>query len=143
MAEVHNQQGDSAATAEGMVRYAFSGKAPDQYEYLPEIGETRTMSVQVLCTAHEDKATANEGIQRIVKFKVVNAEVGTLAKSAPEDPTLFGDPDGDDAPNEAYGDYVPSDPDGDWAPPADQVAAAHEGEGRAPENVHELFSDGS
>lgn len=140
MAEVHNQQGDKQATASGMSRYQFSGKAPDQYEYLPEIGEHRTMNVEVVCVAHEEKATANEGTQLIVKLKVVNAEVGKLAKSAPEDPTLFGDDDPDAEPNESYGDYVAG-PDEDFAPPAADVLPDHEHEGRAPENVHELFSD--
>lgn len=135
MTEVHNQQGDSEATADGMVRYAFSGKAPDQYEYLPAIGESRVMSVEVMCTAHEDKATANEGIQRIVKFKVVNAEVGSLAAKAPEDPTLFGD-DGD-GPREEFGDYRPEAGE-DFVPPAADVLPDREDEGRAPAGI---FSD--
>ncbi|KXP00863.1 hypothetical protein [Tsukamurella pseudospumae] len=138
MAEVHNQQGDDAATAAGFSRYQFSGKPGDQFEYTPEIGEKRVMTVTVECTAHEEKATANEGIQKIVKLKVVEAEVGSLAAKAPTDPTLFGDPE-DAEPRPELGDYVQG-VDEDFAPPAADVLPEHEDEGRAPAG---MFSDGA
>lgn len=139
MTDVRNQQGDAAATASGMSRYQFSGKAPDQYEYLPEIGERRVMNVEVLCVAHEEKATANEGTQLTAKLKVVNAEVGKMAARAPEDPTLFGEPE-DSEPRGEFGDYVPE-AGGDHVPPAADVLPDHEDEGRAPGNVTSMFSD--
>ncbi|BDD81435.1 hypothetical protein TPB0596_11980 [Tsukamurella pulmonis] len=137
MAEVHNQLGDDDATPEGMYRYAFSGMAPDSYEHLPAIGEERVMQVIVRCTAHEDKETANEGLRRTAKLKVVNAEIGTLSERTPEDPTLFGDSD-DDEPRADYGDYNPGSGE-DFVPPAGDLLA-DERDGRAPAGI---FSDGA
>lgn len=116
MAKVTNMQGDKNATAEGMVRYQFSGLAPDQYEHVPDIGETYVMTVSVTCTGHMDKQTANEGIRRSVNLKVINATLGKLIPTPEEEPQLPYDEDG-------YGDY------------------ADEPETPAPDNVVSPFSD--
>ena len=152
MAEVHNQQCDSQATAPGMMRYAFSGLAPDQYEHIPAIGEHYVMTVTVQCVGHLEKATANEGIRRSAQLKVVNAVLGKKVAAPDQDPNQASiedyDDDGNSRPefgdyDESEGDYRPDEPDGDWAPPADQVVASEPGEGRAPDTVRQLFSDGT
>lgn len=150
MAEVNTIDGDMDAESTHMNKWKFSGSPEDMLEYQPHVGEIRVLTVTAECTGTGIEQLAS-GTRRFTKWSVRETNtgnVGTLkGKKGPEVGEIPGqlsiDDDPDVEPNEEYGDYRPEDPDGDWAPPADQVAATHEGEGRAPAEVRELFSDGS
>lgn len=118
-----NPNGDKG-TVEGMAKYSFQSSPPEQFEHIPTPGERRVMSVVVQCKQVIDEEV-DEGIRKHVKWKVVEAEIGTMAKRAATDsnePELPYDGEGDGA---DYGDYPadasPDESDGDTADSDDNV----------------------
>ncbi|MGW6376270.1 DUF7171 family protein [Rhodococcus sp. NPDC055112] len=118
-----NPNGDKG-TVEGMAKYSFMSSPPEQFEHVPTPGEQRVMSVTVECKAVMDEKV-DEGVRKHVKWKVVEAEIGSMAKRAPEKPDEpelpYGSGEGDD-----YGDYNGSGADErtDSEREADEQAAA-------------------
>lgn len=102
MAIVKDNPNGDKGTVEGMAKYSFMSSPPEQFEHIPVPGEQRVMNVTVECKSVTDEKV-EEGIRKHVKWKVVEAEIGSMAKRAskPEDPTL---PYESGESNE-YGDY--------------------------------------
>lgn len=114
MAKVKNHNGASKTTTEGMAKYSFLSSPTSQFEHVPDPGEQRVMSVVVECKSVSDEKV-DEGVRKHVKWKVVEAEIGSVAKRAPEDPTLPYE----SGANSEYGDYGVGQPEGEG--PDDEV----------------------
>lgn len=114
MAKVTTHNGATGTTASGMSKYRFAGSPTDQFEHIPAVGECRTMKVTVECVAVGDELVV-DGTRHVTKWRVLEAEPGTMAKRPDnDDPQLPYDPQPDDSgPRPEYGDYAEPDPDED------------------------------
>lgn len=100
MAKVKNHNGEKNSTVEGMAKYSFLSSPTSQFEHVPAPGEQRVMSVTVECKSVSDEKI-DEGVRKHVKWKVIEAEIGSVAQRAPEDPQLPYE----SGANAEYGDY--------------------------------------
>ncbi|MDI9914390.1 hypothetical protein [Rhodococcus sp. IEGM 1379] len=101
MAIVKDNPNGDKGTVEGMAKYSFMSSPPEQFEHIPVPGERRVMSVTVQCKAVIDEEV-DEGVRKHVKWKIVEAEIGTMAHRAETtEPTL----DYESGESGEYGDY--------------------------------------
>lgn len=108
MAIVKDNPNGDKGTSEGMAVYKFAGMPIEQFELVPETGDTRVITVRVECVSVGTEQI-KDGDRKFVKWRVVNAAIGReLPDEKPSDPTLPGMGD-DDGANEAYGDYTGND----------------------------------
>jgi hypothetical protein len=73
-------------------RIQLSGLSEESFDDPAEIGETRVFTVLARCTAHNERAMANEGVRRSVTMKVERVLPGvdhTIEDSKPSEPSLF------------------------------------------------------
>ena len=139
MAIVKDNPNGDKGTVEGMAKYSFMSSPPEQFEHIPVPGERRVMSVTVQCKAVIDEEV-DEGIRKHVKWKIVEAEIGSMAKRAETtEPTLDYE-SGDDGEYGDYGTGAPADTATETDTDSDDV-----GDGPA-DNVHaiggpQLFSE--
>lgn len=81
-------------------RLQFSGLSGESFDDPPAIGETRTYTVLARCTAHNERAMANEETRRSVTMKVERVLAGvdkSIDQPVDSEPSLFDDR-GDDEP---------------------------------------------
>lgn len=135
MAKVTTFNG-SNGTSDGMTKYRFSGSPTDQFEHRAHVGEVRTMSVTVECTA-EGYDQVSDGVRHQTKWRVLEATLGTLVERPKVEPELpFDSEDEDDT---SYGDYTGEESQADdEADPVDSAAAEAEPTGGT---VTQIFSD--
>lgn len=139
MAIVKDNPNGDKGTVEGMAKYSFMSSPPEQFEHIPVPGEQRVMSVTVECKSVTDEKV-EEGIRKHVKWKVIDAGIGTMAKRADADePTL----DFESEESNEYGDYGTADaePVADAAGDSDETAdEPDDNEAGADEsdNVHDI-----
>lgn len=73
-------------------RLQFSGLSDESFDDPPAIGDTRTYTVLARCTAHNERAMANEGTRRSVTMKVERVLAGVdphIADEPEPEPSLF------------------------------------------------------
>ena len=73
-------------------RIQLSGLSKESFDDPAEIGETRVFTVLARCTAHNERAMANEGVRRSVTMKVERVLPGvdhSIEDKEPEEPSLF------------------------------------------------------
>ncbi|MFI7527530.1 hypothetical protein [Nocardia salmonicida] len=127
MAKVTNFNG-SHGTSDGMTKYRFSGSPTDQFEHRASVGEVRTMTVTVECTA-EGFDAVTDGVRHQTKWRVLEAHLGALVERPDVEPELPFE--GDAGEGEGYGDYVDEGQ-------ADGEDPGQEGDGAV---VTKIFSD--
>lgn len=103
MVKVINHNG-TGGTAEGLTKYRFSGSPTDQFEHRGTVGEVRVMKVTVECVA-EGYDQINDGVRHQTKWRVLEAELGTMVERPESDPELPYD----DEEGKSYGDYTGED----------------------------------
>ncbi|ROZ49364.1 hypothetical protein EEB13_05415 [Rhodococcus sp. WS3] len=85
-------------------RLKFSGISSEDFEDIPDIGETRTFTITAQCTKHIEEQMANEGTRKIANMKIEKILIGVdkrINEEAPVEPNLFDspvepDPEGDE-----------------------------------------------
>lgn len=90
-------------------RLKFSGISSEDFEDIPEIGESRVYTIRAQCTKHIEEQMANEGTRKIANMKIEKILTGVTEKIRE---------DGNDQPN-----LFDSEPDPD---PEDEGATVHE-----------------
>ncbi|QPO17132.1 hypothetical protein SEA_LILBEANIE_54 [Gordonia phage Lilbeanie] len=86
-AKVINMNGQPAGTDGTLTKYNFVGTPPTMYEHMPEVGEYRTMTVTVECTASGHKKKA-DGSYPAATWAIREAAIGREV-----DPPSDVDPD--------------------------------------------------
>lgn len=125
-AKVKKSNGEKG-TAEGFTKFYFSGTPPEQFEHKPEVGEQRTMTVVVECK-HSGNEGTDKGVVHQTKWKVVNAEIGSL-KPRQEDPALplFPEDEPQQPADEAPADPLPEGP--EWGDAETETSQREDGRG--------------
>ena len=85
-------------------RLKFSGISSEDFEDIPDIGETRTFTITAQCTKHIEEQMANEGTRKIANMKIEKILTGVdnrINDTPPAEPSLFdstpsADANGDD-----------------------------------------------
>lgn len=85
--KVRNQNGAPDGNDGELTRYNFVGTPPTMYEHMPEVGEYRTMTVTVECTAAGHKKKA-DGSYPAATWAIREAAIGKQV-----DPPSDVDPD--------------------------------------------------
>ncbi|AYR02603.1 hypothetical protein SEA_BIBWIT_50 [Gordonia phage Bibwit] len=111
--KVTNANGTDPGTDGSLVKYMFSGSPQDMFEFAPQAGEVRVMTVVAECTRDTSRRLTHDGKQMVAPWAIREVTLGR--------PTTLRDDDAD--PNQTAID----DPDqtGD-TPPDDDTAAAAE-----------------
>ncbi|UJC77968.1 hypothetical protein D4768_09835 [Rhodococcus erythropolis] len=73
-------------------RLKFSGISSEDFEDIPDIGETRTFTITAQCTKHIEEQMANEGTRKIANMKIEKILTGVdnrINDTPPAEPSLF------------------------------------------------------
>ncbi|AXQ62958.1 hypothetical protein SEA_ASHERTHEMAN_51 [Gordonia phage Ashertheman] len=110
--KVTNANGTDPGTDGSLVKYMFSGSPQDMFEFAPQAGEVRVMTVVAECTRDTSRRLTHDGKQMVAPWAIREVTLGR--------PTTLRDDDAD--PNQTAID----DPDqtGDDTPPDDDTATA-------------------
>lgn len=92
-------------------RLKFSGISSEDFEDIPDIGETRTFTITAQCTKHIEEQMANEGTRKIANMKIEKILTGVdnrINDASPSEPSLFDTPAEPDSDDESEDDESPS-----------------------------------
>lgn len=89
-------------------RLKFSGISSEDFEDIPEIGESRVYTIRAQCTKHIEEQMANEGTRKIANMKIEKILTGVSEKIREdnEEPSLFDsdpEPQADDDETDSEG----------------------------------------
>ncbi|UVF60739.1 hypothetical protein SEA_BOBBOB_51 [Gordonia phage BobBob] len=94
--KVTNANGTSPGTDGSLVKYMFSGSPQDMFEFAPQAGEVRVMTVVAECTRDTSRRLTHDGKQMVAPWAIREVTLGrptTLRDDSDPNQTKIDDPD--------------------------------------------------
>ncbi|QUE25926.1 hypothetical protein SEA_FITZGERALD_51 [Gordonia phage Fitzgerald] len=94
--KVTNANGTEPGTDGALVKYMFSGSPQDMFEFAPQAGEVRVMTVVAECTRDTGRRLTHDGKQLVAPWAIREVTLGrqtTLRDDTDPNQTAIDDPD--------------------------------------------------